>query len=237
MADRFLRRLAGPRHVGRVLEYAKCVVTLEEALATAVDVPVPQVRAVLSEPELRDTFAEARERAAGLGLPVQALAGHLELCYAICRLLQPRIAIETGVGYGWTTTFILRALEKNGMGCLHSVELAAFAPRSKKYSGIIVPDQLKHRWLLHMGLQHRILPRILDENDSVDFVHYDSDKTYQGMKRTYQLLWPRLSAHGILVSDDLNNDAFLEFAESHGVAPLVVIKPDDRANVGIMVRK
>jgi predicted O-methyltransferase YrrM len=76
-------------------------------------------------------LSETRERAAELHLPALALAGHFELCYAMCRLLRPKIAVETGVGYGWTTIFILLALEKNGVGHLHSVELAAFAPSSK----------------------------------------------------------------------------------------------------------
>lgn len=102
---------------------------------------------------------------------------------------------------------------------------------------MLVPDRLKHRWSLHFGPQHQRLPRILDEHHPVDFFHYDSDKTYHGMIRTYRMQWPGLSTGGVLVSDDLNNDAFLDFADSQSVTPIVTIKPHGSARVGILERK
>ena len=43
------------------------------------------------------------------------------------------------------------------------------------------------------------------------------------------------SNHGLLISDDLDNDAFLDFAESHDLRPLVVDKPNDKKRVGLLV--
>ena len=41
----------------------------------------------------------------------------------VCRLLEPQVVLETGVAYGVSSAFILRALEENGHGILHSVDL------------------------------------------------------------------------------------------------------------------
>ena len=118
LADRVIRRLVGPGHAGRVDQYSQHTVTLEEAVSAAVPGSTTQVQTFLAERELREMLSEIRERVAELRLPALALAGHFELCYAMCRVLRPKIVVETGVGYGWTTTFILRALEKSGVGQL-----------------------------------------------------------------------------------------------------------------------
>src|SRR5436309_3017581 len=43
--------------------------------------------------------------------------------YAVCRRLKPEIALETGVGCGYSTGYVLQALSDNGMGRLYSVDL------------------------------------------------------------------------------------------------------------------
>src|ERR1700753_2154729 len=40
-------------------------------------------------------------------------AGLADFCYVICRALRPRVVVETGVGSGVTTSFILQALAAN----------------------------------------------------------------------------------------------------------------------------
>src|SRR5436305_8097960 len=46
-----------------------------------------------------------------------------QLCYAVTRALRPNIAIETGVCYGITSAHLLCALQQNGEGSLHSIDL------------------------------------------------------------------------------------------------------------------
>src|SRR5439155_326535 len=47
--------------------------------------------------------------------------------YAIVRELRPRVAVETGVCNGVSTAFLLLALEANGFGELHSIDLPELA--------------------------------------------------------------------------------------------------------------
>lgn len=46
-----------------------------------------------------------------------------EVLYALVRILQPRVAIETGVAEGVSSAFFLQALEDNGDGQLYSIDL------------------------------------------------------------------------------------------------------------------
>ena len=47
--------------------------------------------------------------------------------YRLLRELQPRVAVETGVCNGVSTAFLLLALEDNGEGALHSIDLPEVA--------------------------------------------------------------------------------------------------------------
>jgi predicted O-methyltransferase YrrM len=59
-------------------------------------------------------------------------------------------------------------------------------------------------------------------NGTVDLVHYDSDKSYQGRNFGYPLLWDALREGGIFISDDIqDNMAFREFVSKEG-APFAV---------------
>src|SRR5687768_7205690 len=46
-----------------------------------------------------------------------------EALYFLVRALKPRIAVETGVCYGASTSYILEALVRNGGGTLYSIDL------------------------------------------------------------------------------------------------------------------
>lgn len=43
--------------------------------------------------------------------------------YVACKLLQPKVVVETGAGAGLASTFILKALSENGEGALYSIDL------------------------------------------------------------------------------------------------------------------
>ena len=48
-----------------------------------------------------------------------------------------------------------------------------------------------------------------------DFIHYDSDKSYNGRKKNYNLIWEILNKNGCFVSDDISdNFAFYHFVTS-----------------------
>jgi predicted O-methyltransferase YrrM len=136
------------------------------------------------------------------------------LCYLACRLIEPKIVVETGVAYGVSSAFILRALEMNGHGTLSSVDLPPLRRNYERFWGIAVPDELRGRWRLHRGTSARVLPRILMENPAVDLFVHDSLHTHRNMRREFDAVWPYLREGGLLLADDVErNRAFGELRE------------------------
>jgi predicted O-methyltransferase YrrM len=132
-------------------------------------------------------------------------------CYLLCRLVQPSVVVETGVAYGVSSAFILRALEENGRGTLHSVDLPPLRRGAEKFWGIAVPERLRSRWRLHRGASARVLPRLLGEMGTVDLFVHDSLHTLGNMRREFESVWPYLRTGGALLADDVErNRAFGE---------------------------
>ncbi len=136
------------------------------------------------------------------------------LCYLTCRATKPAIVLETGVAYGVTSAFILKALEVNGYGLLHSVDLPPLGRDADRFVGILIPPALKHRWRLHRGASKRVLPRLLSQLGRVDLFVHDSLHTYTNMNWEFQIVAPYLGRPAIVVADDIeNNPAFLEWVQ------------------------
>jgi len=137
-------------------------------------------------------------------------------CYLMCRLLEPAVVVETGVAYGVSSAFILRALEQNGRGVLHSVDLPPLRRGYERYWGMAVGGGLEDRWTLHRGASTRVLPWLLEDLQTVDLFVHDSLHTYRNMRREFEALWPRLQAGGALLADDVErNGAFGELRRKH----------------------
>lgn len=144
--------------------------------------------------------------------------------YLLIRKLKPDFVIETGVHRGVSSLFILEALEENGKGMLHSIDLplASYDTDSRgptksllppEKIGICVPNKLRKRWNLILGDSTEQLPILLEKVPTVDFFLHDSKHTYSHMMWEFQKIWPRLKEGGLLLSDDTNwNDAFNRFA-------------------------
>jgi predicted O-methyltransferase YrrM len=158
--------------------------------------------------------------------------------YSVMRTLRPRLAVETGVANGFSTAFLLQALEANGEGGLYSIDLprevgreyepgkfyegegrAGIPPGSEP--GWLVPERLKTRWTLILGRSQEALPPLLAELGTIDFFMHDSEHSYECMSFEFETAWPALRPEGVLVSDDVNsNPAFFEFAARQGVEPI-----------------
>ena len=133
------------------------------------------------------------------------------LCYLSCRLLRPAVVVETAVAYGVSSACILKALEENGCGRLHSVDIPPLRREYEKFWGVAVPGALRHRWTLHRGPSAKILPRLLEETGEVDLFVHDSLHTRRNMRREFEAVWPRLRAGGAILADDVErNGAFDE---------------------------
>ena len=132
-------------------------------------------------------------------------------CYLLCRLIEPAVVVETGVAYGVSSAFVLRALEENGRGNLHSVDLPPLRREAERFWGIAVPEELRDRWHLHRGASGRVLPRLLRETGPVDLFVHDSLHAHRNMRREFEIVWPHLRAGGVILADDVErNRAFDE---------------------------
>ena len=149
-------------------------------------------------------------------------AGALELLFAACEFTKAKSVVETGVAYGWSSFASLTSLEKRN-GTLYSSDMPYLGQDGDQYVGCIVPQHLKNNWKLFRHADRESLPKILKETQQIDVVHYDSDKSYEGMKWAYETLFPYVNKGGIFISDDINdNSAFQDFCEQQNIEPTVV---------------
>jgi predicted O-methyltransferase YrrM len=157
--------------------------------------------------------------------------------YRLLRDLQPRVAVETGVCNGVSTAFLLLALEDNGEGELHSIDLpevageqyepgtfwdgkgGAVIPPGKE-PGWMVPPGLQSRWHLVLGRSQDELPPLLERLGEIDFFMHDSEHSYECMSFEFRTAWAALRDGGVLVADDVNvNAAWDEFVREVGRKP------------------
>ncbi|MEM3610309.1 MAG: class I SAM-dependent methyltransferase [Candidatus Anstonellales archaeon] len=140
------------------------------------------------------------------------------IVYVCVRALKPEIMVETGVGSGSSTTYILHAMKLNNKGLLYSIELPnvdcdAIIPRGKQI-GWLVPEELKSRWRLILGRSQEKLPTLLQDLNSIDAFLHDSEHQYNTMIFEYQKAYAHLRESGLLISDDVHwNNAFIDFTK------------------------
>ncbi len=167
-------------------------------------------------------FKSAREIQEKLPLKMGG-AGNYDLLYHLSAFMKPRIVVETGVAYGWSTMAILLAIEKSGTGKLMSVDMPYAKLGNESFVGCIIPNRLKKHWSLFRSPDRQGLRKVLKSVSEIDICHYDSDKSYRGRMWAYPRLWKKLRKGGIFLSDDINdNIAFKEFSQIVGVTPVVV---------------
>jgi predicted O-methyltransferase YrrM len=222
-----LSRATADRHRRRVSLYPRMAQDPADLLGEMLGVDAAAVERLMEEEALERLLIELAVYQPSSHTWEMGGPAFLHACYAIVRILQPRVVVETGVGHGYSTAVVLQALEENGEGMLRSVDLPVFRPGVRRHVGGAVPPRLRFsRWQLQVGPDKRVLPRLLQGLGPVNFFHYDSDKTYGGMSRTLRLVWDHLSPGGVLMVDDVDaQDAFLEFCEERALEPRVVLKP------------
>jgi GT2 family glycosyltransferase/predicted O-methyltransferase YrrM len=171
--------------------------------------------------ETERRLAEAAGRGARAG--AMDLFG-ARLLYAAVRALRPVSAVETGVANGVSSLFILSAMERNGRGKLHSIDLPeaeGFIPAGRE-AGWLVEDGLRARWRLIIGDTRELLPALLSELGGTGLFLHDSAHTEENMLFEYRTAWPFLGSGGLLISDDTGfNRAFAGFASGTGRKPII----------------
>ncbi len=152
--------------------------------------------------------------------------------YWLVRRLKPKTIVQTGVCNGLSSAFMMLALVKNGPdGKLYVIDLPAiFDPRDPawtvankvygvvipegKASGWMVPDAYRDRLDVLIGDARLLLPKVVDELDSIDMFYHDSDHTYAHMMFEFREARRKLRPGGLIVADDISWNASLwEFAD------------------------
>jgi predicted O-methyltransferase YrrM len=210
-------------------------------LGLAMAVPSSQIDSWLSDLDAAPAHdAEVRNqwlRETGSKLPSGPSAlGTLNLVlYLIVRWKRPRVVVETGVEYGFSSSFILRGLEDNGLGELWSIDLPTtddlgrlnadgrLDPAHVEAAGAVgraIPKRLRGRWHLVIGPSDPCLATVIAEKPSVDMFFHDSDHSTRNMRWEFETVWPSIRPGGLLVADDIDwNNAFETFAGRVGSRP------------------
>jgi hypothetical protein len=161
-------------------------------------------------------LVRTRQRSYSGNAPSPIHDGDLEFartCYVLCRIVRPLHIVETGVGNGVSTTFILRALAENGLGRLTSIDLPPAGVRAEAI-GSLVPSSLIGQWELVTGASHRLLPGVLHELGDLQMFVHDSRHTYRYVRRELECVSPRLGRPAAVVVDDAErHSAFANWVE------------------------
>jgi len=152
--------------------------------------------------------------------------------YVLCRVTKPAIFVECGVASGMSSSYILRALNRNKFGKLYSIDVpwhtvthnwkAAPAedlvPRpQEKISGWLIPDNLRDRWDLTVGRSSDKLPALLKQLGPIDIFFHDSEHTYDNMVWEFTTVWPALKPGGRLLAHNVDkHSAFADFEQKVG---------------------
>jgi predicted O-methyltransferase YrrM len=203
----------------------------ERFLRSITRVPPTRIRSFLNEPFENPNFAECLHLAETYFRQAKLKSADLYakkilVQYAAIRAFAPDVVVETGVANGVSTSYILLALQKNGRGKLHSIELGdpQYLPPGKQ-PGWMVPEWLKQNWDLRIGDSRALLPQLLSEFAVIDVFIHDSLHTFDHMLWEFRAAYPRLRVGGLLISDDAAwNPAFSEFTREVGARHASVLR-------------
>lgn len=145
--------------------------------------------------------------------------------YRLCRYVKPEVVVETGVAYGVSSFYILKALSENNKGKLISID-SIFRPwQSKEMIGAVIPKSLRNRWELKIGTSKELLEKSLKNLSSIDIFLHDSLHTYKNMSYEFKKAWPYIKKGGFLLSDDItSNNAFNDFCKLIKKEPTLMIQ-------------
>jgi predicted O-methyltransferase YrrM len=158
----------------------------------------------------------------------------LRIVGTIIELMRPAVMVETGVALGFTTATVLHVMAEAGEGHLYSVDLPALQYNPDDPVGRAVPSELRDRWTLELGDSRKKLEPLCARVAPVDVFLHDALHTYSSQLREYRTAWPFIRFGGLLISDDVNNPAFIEFAREVEARPHLVVGSSRSDAVGLL---
>jgi hypothetical protein len=134
--------------------------------------------------------------------------------YGVVRLIRPLHVVEVGVSSGISSAYILKALERNERGTLHSIDLpkpevkrsggpslASWSIPTGRSSGWAVPFRLRGRWDLRLGDKRNVIPLLADELPRVDLFLYDVPHNDVRDWPEFQAVDRRMRRGGVAIAD------------------------------------
>ena len=185
------------------------------------------LRPFLEEPEV--AALERRAEAATTldeGPPAihNADPGLARTCYALARALRPEVVVETGVANGVTSSFLLQALELNGAGELHSIDLPP-PGTDPSLVGRLVPSELRGRWTLQRGASKKLLSSLVRDLGPVGLFVHDSRHTWRNVSRELKTISPHLARPAAVIVDDAErHSALQDWAEKAGAVRVELVE-------------
>jgi len=139
-----VKAIFGPKRAVRELKYRYTFTSKIRFPVDLLGIPKKNVSELFEELAEEESFLTSVNESLELKAPGPGrfyMTREADLLYVVVRLMKPDVVVETGVGAGKSSAFILKAMEKNGKGVLHSIDL----PDEKQSSGWIVQDDLRSR--------------------------------------------------------------------------------------------
>ncbi len=146
----------------------------------------------------------------------------LQILYTAVRVLKPTLMVETGVSSGSSSFAILSAMEKNGSGKLHSIDIGiknnTFFPEGTNI-GWVVPENYHSNWKLIIGDVRLELPKLLESLKEIDVFYHDSDHSYDHMVFELNHAFSFIKNDGVIIADDIQlNFSFDEFVKKNNLS-------------------
>jgi methyltransferase family protein len=162
------------------------------------------------------------QRGAGLAFAQELPQG--PLVHLLVRALEPDRVVETGVRPGYSTAWILSALEANGRGALSSLGPGPVQGRASGVQNVsvgqFVPPNLRTRWTLVLGNTEENLRALLETGGPVDLFLYDNGPATTRARFELRTAWGALSPRGVLLAHHIEaNSAWSEFCAAQGLTP------------------
>ncbi|HEV8049650.1 MAG TPA: class I SAM-dependent methyltransferase [Thermoplasmata archaeon] len=203
----------------RMLFHRQSALDQIAALTGASNETMRQVRHELSESDLPDLLLQ---RGASLAYTQELPQG--ALLYLLVRAARPTRVVETGVGPGYSSSWILAALEANGSGELVSIGPGSPNGRASGVGlvsvGAFVPPALRSRWTLVLGNAEDRLREVFDPGRGTDLAFLDNAHDVDRSRFELHHAWSSLTPGGILLAHHTeSNPAWGDFCRAQGLPP------------------
>jgi predicted O-methyltransferase YrrM len=168
--------------------------------------------------EINEIRKEAKEKLSKLDVSLGG-GGNYALLFFLIQKFNLINVVETGVAAGWTSLAILRAFKKNKKGFLYSSDFPYFRLKNPaQYIGYLAHnEENRENWYLDIRGDDVALPKIIHrmKDDTIDLIHYDSDKTYSGRSNAMKTLNKKINSNTIIIFDDIQDNLhFRDFVKN-----------------------